>query len=115
MEAPGAELAMAYSNLGQLSMLADDPKQTLCWSEKTLEIATPRGPQLATRSNPGGLTRRQMTVLALIAEGLSNADIADRLFVSAKTVDHHVSAILAKLNARTRGQAVAFARTKELI
>ena len=75
----------------------------------------PRGPQMATRSNPSGLTRRQMTVLGLLAEGLSNADIADRLFVSTKTVDHHVSAILAKLNAQTRGQAVALARSIELI
>ncbi len=75
----------------------------------------PRGPQLATRSNSSGLTRRQMTVLGLLAEGLSNADIANRLFVSTKTVDHHVSAILAKLEVRTRGQAVATARSTELI
>lgn len=75
----------------------------------------PRGPQLATRSNPSGLTRRQMTVLGLLAEGLSNAEIADRLFVSSKTVDHHVSAILAKLDVRTRGQAVSLGRSTELI
>jgi DNA-binding CsgD family transcriptional regulator/tetratricopeptide (TPR) repeat protein len=75
----------------------------------------PRGPQLATRTNPSGLTRRQMTVLGLLAEGLSNADIGQRLFVSTKTVDHHVSAILAKLEVRTRGQAVSLARSTELI
>jgi DNA-binding CsgD family transcriptional regulator len=77
--------------------------------------SVPRGPQLATRSNPSGLTRRQMTVLELLAEGLSNAGIAERLFVSTKTVDHHVSAILARLSARTRGQAVALARSARLI
>jgi DNA-binding CsgD family transcriptional regulator/tetratricopeptide (TPR) repeat protein len=77
--------------------------------------AIPRGPQRATLSNPSGLTRRQMTVLGLLAEGLSNADIGNRLFVSTKTVDHHVSAILAKLDVRTRGQAVAAARATKLI
>lgn len=75
----------------------------------------PRGPQLATRTNPSGLTKRQMTVLGLLAEGLSNADIGHRLFVSPKTVDHHVSAILAKLEVRSRGKAVALARSIDLI
>ena len=70
----------------------------------------PRGPSPATRTNPGGLTERQLDVLALLAEGLTNADIAARLFISRKTADHHVSAILGKLNARSRGQAVATAR-----
>jgi DNA-binding NarL/FixJ family response regulator len=56
-----------------------------------------------------------LTVLELLAEGLSNAGIAERLFVSTKTVDHHVSAILARLSARTRGQAVALARSARLI
>jgi DNA-binding NarL/FixJ family response regulator len=46
-------------------------------------------------------------VLALVAEGLRNAEIAERLFLSPKTVDHHVSAILRKLPARTRGEAGA--------
>jgi len=46
-------------------------------------------------------------VLALVAQGLHNADVAERLFVSTKTVDHHVSAILRKLSVRTRGEASA--------
>ena len=57
----------------------------------------PRGPAAATRSNPAGLTDRQLDVLALLAEGLTNAEIGERLVVSTRTVDHHVSAILAKL------------------
>jgi DNA-binding NarL/FixJ family response regulator len=48
-----------------------------------------------------------LDVLPLIAEGLRNADIAQRLVVSEKTVDHHVSAILRKLDAKTRGEAAA--------
>src|SRR5690606_21243272 len=57
----------------------------------------PRGPRASTRRNAGNLTRREQEVLELLAEGLQNAEIGRRLFVSAKTVDHHVSSILAKL------------------
>ena len=75
----------------------------------------PRGPVRATRENPFGLTMRQMDVLQLLAEGMSNAEIADRLFVSSRTVDHHVSAILGKLGADTRSAAVAAARDAALL
>jgi DNA-binding CsgD family transcriptional regulator/tetratricopeptide (TPR) repeat protein len=67
----------------------------------------PRGPRPNTRENPAGLTARELEVLALLTEGRRNADIAARLTVSEKTVDHHVSAILRKLNVRTRGEAAA--------
>jgi DNA-binding CsgD family transcriptional regulator len=72
--------------------------------------SVPRGRLAATRSNPAGLTARQLDVLALVADGLSNADIAARLVISPKTADHHVSAILAKLDVRTRGEAAVVAR-----
>jgi DNA-binding CsgD family transcriptional regulator/tetratricopeptide (TPR) repeat protein len=62
----------------------------------------PRGPRRDSRRNPAGLTARELDVLALLAEGMRNADIAERLVVSAKTVDHHVSAILRKLAVPTR-------------
>ena len=65
----------------------------------------PRGPRPKTRENEAGLTPRELEVLELLAEGLRNVDIAQRLFVSEKTVDHHVSSILRKLDARTRGEA----------
>jgi DNA-binding CsgD family transcriptional regulator len=70
----------------------------------------PRGPRPATRGNPGGLTERELEVLALLEEGLRNAEIADRLVVSQKTVDHHVSAILAKLGVASRIEAASVAR-----
>jgi DNA-binding NarL/FixJ family response regulator len=68
-----------------------------------------RGPRASTSAHPAGLTQREAQVLVLMAQGLTNADIASRLFRSAKTVDHHVSAILAKLQARSRAEASAMA------
>ncbi len=67
----------------------------------------PRGPRAATRDNPAGLTSREAEVLTCLRQGLRNAEIADKLFLSEKTVAHHVSAILRKLGVRSRGQAAA--------
>jgi len=69
----------------------------------------PRGPRTTTVANPGGLTKREMDVLLLLAKGLSNAEIARRLVRSEKTVDHHVSTILSKLAVRTRTEAASTA------
>jgi DNA-binding CsgD family transcriptional regulator len=70
----------------------------------------PRGSRTSTRSNPHRLTRREAQILELLSEGLRNAAIAKRLFVSTKTVDHHVSAILTKMGVSSRAEAAALAR-----
>jgi DNA-binding NarL/FixJ family response regulator len=70
----------------------------------------PRGPRRSTKNNPAGLTAREVEVPGLVAEGLRNAEIAERLHLSQRTVAHHVSAILRKLGVSSRGQAGAVAR-----
>ncbi|HEV2778469.1 MAG TPA: AAA family ATPase [Actinophytocola sp.] len=79
---------------------------------KTLGVRTiPRGPAASTRAHPAGLTNRQADVLDLLAGGLTNAEIADRLVLSVRTVDHHVSTILSKLGVSSRREAGALARS----
>ena len=75
----------------------------------------PAGPRTATREHPLGLTRREREVLDLICAQHTNAEIAGKLFISVKTVDHHVSAVLAKLGAPTRGAAAARAAKLGLV
>jgi DNA-binding CsgD family transcriptional regulator/tetratricopeptide (TPR) repeat protein len=69
----------------------------------------PRGPRASTRANPGRLTDRQLEVLALLAEGHTNAEIATRLYVSRRTVDNHVAAVLTRLGVGSRNDAVTVA------
>ncbi|MEU9479097.1 AAA family ATPase [Streptomyces sp. NPDC048191] len=64
-----------------------------------------RGPRAATRANPFGLTNREMDVLKLLHEGLSDAEISARLYISPKTAGHHVGAVLSKLGVHTRHEA----------
>ncbi len=71
--------------------------------------AVARQPRAATRRNPAGLTARELEVLALLATGLQNREIASQLVVSPKTVEHHVSAILRKLEVPSRRDAAAAA------
>jgi DNA-binding CsgD family transcriptional regulator len=69
--------------------------------------SVPAGARTATRQHPAGLTTREQQVLDLVSDGWTNEEIAARLFISVKTVDHHVSAVLGKLGARTRRDAAA--------
>ena len=68
--------------------------------------AIPRGPRPATRAAPAGLTAREQEVLALLADGLADRQISQRLFISERTVHHHVSAVLSKIGVSSRTAAV---------
>ena len=112
-----AALALAESDAPGVARAVIDDLQQLSATPAAAIVARrmrergirgiPRGPRSRTRENPAGLTARELEVLSLIAEGLRNAQIAQRLVVSERTVDHHVSAILRKLDVETRGQAAA--------
>jgi DNA-binding NarL/FixJ family response regulator len=112
-----AALALADSDDPAAARTAFDQLQQLGASPAAAIVArrlrqkgvrgVPRGPRASTRENPAGLTAREVEVLGLLSEGLRNAQIAMRLVVSEKTVHHHVSAILRKLDVETRGEAAA--------
>jgi DNA-binding CsgD family transcriptional regulator len=78
-------------------------------------VPVPRGKGRATRDHAAGLTARQAEILHLLHEELSNVEIADRLFLSLRTVEHHVSAVLAKLDCSSRADAVAKATRQGLL
>jgi DNA-binding CsgD family transcriptional regulator/tetratricopeptide (TPR) repeat protein len=102
---PTSEAVEVFDGLGA--------RPAAAWTRRRLRemgvSAIPRGPRPATRSNPAGLTDRQVEILGLLATGLTNAEIAARLVVSVRTVDHHVSAVLQKLGASSRKEATAAA------
>jgi DNA-binding CsgD family transcriptional regulator len=77
--------------------------------------SVPRGMRRITRSNPAFLTARQLDVLDLLKDGLQNKEIASKLFISAKTVDHHISSILFKLDVNSRTKAVNEAVRQQII
>ena len=75
----------------------------------------PRGPNMSTRANPAGLTAREIEVLRFLAQGCTNAQLAQRIHRSSKTVEHHVTAVLEKLGVRSRAQAVAAAYSMGIV
>lgn len=83
---------------------AEAVARTVAHRLRELGAPVPRGPRPQTRRNPGGLTDRELEVARLLADGLTNRQIADALFVTEKTVGHHVSAVLARLAVERRGQ-----------
>jgi DNA-binding CsgD family transcriptional regulator len=74
----------------------------------------PRGPRPATQAHPARLTQREAEILALIGEGHRNAEIAERLYLSPRTVAHHISSILAKLGVHSRTEAIREAARLDL-
>ena len=81
---------------------------------RSLGERVPRGIRPGTRANPAGLTSREIEVLQLVADGLTNAEIAAKLFVSDKTVEHHVSRVLGKLGVASRREAARTAHELDL-
>ena len=77
-------------------------------------IRIPRGPRPATRENPFGLTAREMDILSCLTNGLSNHAIAKQLSLSTRTVEHHISSILKKMEVQSRNEAVARASKEKL-
>ena len=88
--------------LGAVTIIEKMKLQMRNWGIKNI----PRGLRKTTRSNPANLTERELDILQLLKEGLQNKEIASRLFISAKTVEHHVSAIFYKLEVNSRIKAV---------
>lgn len=100
-----ADVQRAHEELTRLGATA--VAQKVARRLRELGSPVPRGPRPTTRSNPRGLTEREWEIAGLLALGLSNAEIADRLVVSPKTVGHHVSAVLGKLGVRRRAEVAA--------
>jgi DNA-binding CsgD family transcriptional regulator len=103
-EAACREALAIFDRLGARPA-ADALRQRLR-KEGTAKVS--RGPRSSTRDNRYGLTARQAEILSLLSEGLTNARIARRLHISAKTVDHHVSAVLGKLGVSSRAEVARF-------
>ena len=102
--------------LGELAALGAAPSARLARERlRALGAPVPRGPRAETRANPAALTARELEVLRLLAGGLRNAEVAERLVVSRRTIDHHVSAVLRKLGARTRSEAAVAAERLGLL
>ena len=86
-----------------------------------MRCSWPRGtasrerPRANGRSNPGGLTRREVDVLRLAARGLTTRQIADRLYISPKTADHHIQHIYGKIGTSTRAAAALWAMQHSVV
>jgi DNA-binding CsgD family transcriptional regulator len=99
-----AELRAALAILDDLSARATAAVARRRMKELGM-TSIPRGPRAATRAAPAGLTAREQEVLALLSEGLPDREISARLFISERTVHHHVSAVLSKIGVSSRTAA----------
>jgi DNA-binding CsgD family transcriptional regulator/tetratricopeptide (TPR) repeat protein len=106
--AESPETVDQFAALAILDAIRAEPLARLVRARlKGLGARVPRGPAAATRTNQAGLTERQVEVVRLLAQGMTNAEIARHLVLSVRTVEHHVAAAMEKLGTRTRKEAVA--------
>jgi DNA-binding CsgD family transcriptional regulator len=110
-EAAQIEAVGMFERMGARSC-ADGLRRTL---REAGVRGVPRGPRPSTQRNPRGLTAREMEILELVCLGLKNSEIAERLFRSVRTIEHHVDSILGKLEARSRGEVAAIASREGLV
>jgi DNA-binding CsgD family transcriptional regulator len=107
LAAAGAEKPL-WQALTELQRLEARPAAAIVARKlRELGVRVPRGARASTRANTAALTPRELDVLRFLSDGARNATIAERLFLSSRTVEHHVSSILGKLGVRSRGAAVA--------
>ena len=116
LEIYGGLIALVFAALGiWLSLKLTRPKETVVVKEVRIDGGGGPFVQNATRLAQLGLTPRELEILELMANGLSNREIAEKLFVSENTVKTHSSRVFDKLNARRRTQAVQIAKQEGLI
>jgi DNA-binding CsgD family transcriptional regulator/tetratricopeptide (TPR) repeat protein len=102
-----ADARRAVAITGEIG--AHAAQQAILRDRRERGLPVPHGPRSATRANPLRLTRRELEILELLAEGLTNPEMARRLYLSERTVAHHVSAVLQKLGEPNRSRAVVAA------
>jgi len=121
LEVYGGVVALLFSALGiWLGLKLTRTRETVVFREVPVRVEVPapsNGPFVpnAARQQQLGITRREMEILQLIAAGLSNREIAERLHVSENTVKTHSARLFEKLDARRRTQAVQRAREAGLV
>jgi DNA-binding CsgD family transcriptional regulator/tetratricopeptide (TPR) repeat protein len=114
--AEGDDPAAVRAALVVFERLGAEPAAALAARRlRELGAPAPRGPRPSTRANAAGLTRRETEVVGLLAEGRSNQEIAARLFLSPRTVEHHVAAVLGKLGVANRAEAAREAERRGLL
>ncbi|HET8607891.1 MAG TPA: AAA family ATPase [Gaiellaceae bacterium] len=112
---PGDERAARAAVAALHALGATAAAQAFARERAAAGAQAPRGPRRSTRAHPAGLTRREQEVLERLATGATNPAIATALHLSERTVAHHVSAILRKLDAGTRVAAIESARARGLL
>jgi two-component system, NarL family, response regulator LiaR len=120
LEIYGGIVALLFAGLGiWLGLKLTRPRETVVVREVPVIQEVPASAQAFVRDSARleqlGITKRELEILELIAQGLSNREIANRVYVSENTVKTHAASVFEKLNARRRTQAVQLAKEARLI